>query len=392
MKRMLSWIVLGVFLLSCGIMFPSSGAANNPITIDMSSGTTPLPTPPPIRLSAITATNVDRIEAIYSWHVSDTVRTEDLLAISPDKKWVALTPRDGAPLHIQRLKWTPDGAFVPMGNGFSSFYLYQTAAVAFSPDSMHVAVANGADNSVLVFGLDDLPSEAKKQLLPIGDRPEAVAFTGDSQKLLIGTMAGANGSLQLRDLGTSSLESNIPAQALGEICSVAVSPDGKILAASSCGEPFTISTWDIDAGYRPLTHLAKSDQAGPCGAYACPGLRNVFAFNPASGEIASGFDFPRIAIHDPRTGKLTTSVTASAARESSSSGESISALAYTSDGSALVMLANQELQLIDAKRGNLLWHLQDPRPTTAVAISADSRLMVSLTGGGDLIFFGVPTQ
>ncbi len=390
-KRLLVWVVLMLFLLACGIAFPSGGGANNPITIDLASAVTPLPTPPPIRLSPITATNVDRIQDISTWHVSDTVRVDDLLAISPDKKWVALTPRDDNPLHIQRLSWPANDSFVPMGAGFSSFYLYLTTSVAFSPDSMHVAVANEADNSVLIFGLEDLPNSTKPQILPIGDRPVAVTFTGDSQKLIIAAPGAANGSLQLWDVGTGAFEREIPG-APGAVCSVALSPDDKLLAAGSCMEPFTISTWDIDAGYRPLTQLTKSDQAGPCGAYACPGQRNVFAFNPITGEIATGLDFPVISVHDPRTGKLSTSVTASPARDSSSGGESIGTLAYTSDGTILVMLANQELQLVDAKGGNLLWHLQDPRPTTAVAISADSRLMVSLTGGGDIILFGVPTR
>ncbi len=392
MKRMLSWIVVGVFLLSCGIMMPSNGAGSKSISIVISSGATPLPTPAPISLSPISATNADQIQVIYSFHVSDTVRIEDLLAISPDKNWVALTPKDGSPLHVQRLKWTPVGSFVPMGNGFTSFYLYRTAALAFSPDSAHLAVANEADNSVLVFGLNDLPSEANKTLLPIGDRPEAVTFTKDSQNLIIGTPGGANGSLQFWDLGTSSLEREIPAQVPGAVCSAGISPDGKILAAGNCTEPFAISTWDLQGGYTALAQLARSDQAGACGADPCPGQRNVFAFNPESGEIASGLDFPVISVHDPRTGKLSTSVTTPPAGESSNSGEFISALAYTSDGAVLVMVANGELQLIDTKEGKLLWHPEESRPVTGVAISADSKLMVSLNAGGDIFFWGVPAK
>lgn len=392
MKRMLAWIVVAAFLLACGITFPSNGGAGNPISIVLSSGTTPLPTPPPISLSPINPTNADQMQVIYAIHVSDTVRTEDLLAISPDKNWIALTPRDGAPLHVQRLKWAPDGSFVPMGNGFTSFYLYRTASLAFSPDAMHLAVANEAGNSVLVFDLDDLPSEAKSHPLPIGDLPGTVTFTGDSRKLIVGTAGFGSGSLQVWDLGTSSLERAIPVQSPGEICSARLSPDGKILAAGNCTEPFTISTWEIDGGYAPLTQLTKSDKTGPCGADACPGQRNVFAFNPANGEIASGIDFPLISIRDPRTGKLSTSVTTPAARQSSNSGQSIRALAYTSDGAILVLVANQELQLIDARNGTLLWHPQDPSPITAVAISADSKLLVSMNANGDMLFWGVRTR
>ncbi len=387
MKRMLSLFILGLFLISCGAITPSS----SPMTVVVPFNVTPIPTPSPVSLSPINAGNVDQIQTVYAIHVSDTERTEDVLAISTDKKWVALTPKNGAPLHVQRLKWTPDGSFVPMGNGFTSFYLYQTASVAFSPDSMHFALANQADNSVLVFGLDDLPNEAKKTVLPIGDRPEAVTFTKDSQKLIVGTQGGANDSLQLWDVGTASLERKISADAPGGLCSAAISPGGKTLAAGSCANPFDISTWDVGNNYTLLSQITSSDQAGSCTG-PCPGQNNAFAFNPATGEIASGIDFPIITIHDPNTGKLSTSVTMHPAGDSSNGIDTVSALAYTSDGASLVMVANQELQLVDAKEGKLLWHPADPMSITAMTISADSKLLVTLDTAGDMIFWGVPAK
>ncbi len=384
MKRMLSLFVLGFFLVSCGAMNPK------PITIVIPFDATPIPTPPPISLSPINAGNVDQIQTLFTNQVNLEARAEDVLVISPNKMWVTLAPKDGAPLTLLRLKWAPDGSFVPMINGYSRFFLYRTTSLAFSPDSMHYVVANEADNSVLVFGLDDLPN-TPKTVLPIGDRPVAVTFTKDSQKLIIGTQRGVNGSLQLWDLGTASLERKISADAPSGVCNAAISPDGKILAAGDCMNTFDISTWDVDNGYTPLSQLAKSDQAGPC-TDPCPEQRNIFAFNPATGEIASGFDFPRISIHDPRTGKLSTSVTTHPVGDSSNGGDSISALAYTSDGAMLVMAANQGLQLIDAKNGDLLWHYEDSKRISAVAISADSKLLISVNTDGDMIFWGVPVR
>jgi len=368
------------------------------LSIIVSSGITntervEISTPPPYTysLSPINAGNLDRIQSLYSIHVNGDAHAEDLLAISPDKKWVALTPKDGAPLHIQRLKWATDGSFVPMGNGFTTFFLYQTASVAFSPDATHFAVANEADNTVLVFDLDDLPNDAKKTVLPIGDRPETLTFTKDSQKLIIGTQGGVNGSLQLWDFGTASLEREISTDVPGGVCSAAISPDGKILAAGYCTKTFDISTWEVDNGYTPLSLLAASDLVGSC-TDPCLNQRNVFAFNPATGEIASGIDFPRISIHDPRTGKLSKSVTTRPAGNSSNGGNSVSTLAYTSDGAILVMAANQEIQLIDAKNGDLLWHYEDPKRITAVTISADSKLLISINADGDMVFWGVPAK
>jgi WD40 repeat protein len=330
-----------------------------------------------------------QIQTLYTIHVSGDAHAEDLLAISPDKKWVALTPKDGAPLHVQRLKWTPDDSFVPMGNGFTTFFLYQTTSLAFSPDSMHLAVANGADNSVLVFESVDLPDEGKKSVLSIGARPAAVTFTKDNQKLIVGTQSGMGGSLQLWDLATASLERVIPMDASGGVCSVAISPDGKILAAGSCAQPFELSIWDVDTGYTPLSQPARLDAPGTC-AGDCPDQHNIFAFNPATGEIASGAGFPRISILDPRTGKNSASVSAHAAGAALQGGETVSTLVFSSDGAMLVMAANQEIQLMDAGNGNVLWHHADPKRISAVSISADSKLMISMNADGDLVFWGVP--
>ena len=389
MKRVLSLIILGFFLVSCGAKSPFNAAKGKPNTVVLSFDATPKPTPPPINLSPINAGNVDQIKSLYKIHLNEDPRAEDLLAISPDKMWAALTPKDGAPLHLQRLKWAPDDSFVPMGNGFSTFYLYRTASLAFSPDATHVAIANGADNSVLVYELVDLPSEGEQTVLSVGDRPESITFTKDSQKLVIGTQNGAEGSLQLWNLKTASIEREISRNMPGGVCSAAISPDGKILAAGYCTKTFNISTWEVDKDYTPLSQLTGLDRVGPC-TDPCPHQRNIFAFNPVTGEIASGFDFPHISIHDPRTGKLNAIVTTNPVGDTLNGGDSVSALAFTSDGAILVIAASQELQLIDAKDGKLLWHHEDPKPITAATISADSKLLTSVNSDGDWVFWGVP--
>jgi WD40 repeat protein len=314
-----------------------------------------------------------------------------LLAISPDKLWVALTPKDGAPLNLLRLKWAPDGSFVPMIDGWSRFLLYKTVSLAFSLDATHFAVANGANNSVLVFDRLGLPNDSKKTVLSIGDRPEAVTFTKDSQKLVIGTQSGTEGSLQLWDLKTASLEREISRNAPGGVCSAAISPDGKILAAGYCAKPFDISTWEVDNGYTPLSQPAGLDPVGPC-VDPCQDQHNIFAFNPVIGQIASGADFPRISIQDPRTGKNSATVITHPAGNSLNGGNSVSALAFTSNGTILMMAANQELLLIDAKNGNLLWRHEDPKRIAAISISADSKLLISVNADGDMVFWGVPAR
>ena len=390
MKRVHFLIILGLFLVSCRGINPFSTGGGNPITNGVQFDATPVPTPPPYNLSPINAGNVDQIQTIYTQHVNWDSYAEYLLAISPNKMWVALTPKNGAPLYLQRLKWTSDDSFVPKGNGYSNFYLYQTTSLAFSLDSMHFAIANATDNSVLVFDLTDLPTDAKKTVLPIGDRPEALTFTQDNQKLIIGTDGGVNGSLQLWDFGAASLQQVISGNRLAGVCRAAISPDGKILAAGSCAN-FEILTWKVDNRFKPLPQLAESLPVSPC-IDPCSDQYNVFAFNPATGELASAIDFPNISIHNPLTGQNSKNLTTQPVVGSLNGGDAVTSLAFTSDGSILVMAANQELQLINAQTGNLLWHHEDPKRIAAVAISADSRLLISINADGDMVYWGVLTR
>jgi len=388
MKRsVLALIVLVLFLVSCQNPFDPAGA--KPITIRVQLEVTPVPTLLPYNLSPINASNIAQIQQLYMIQLSKE-RTQDLLAISPDKKWIAASRKDGAPLYIQRLKWNLDGSFVPKGDGGTTFFLYKTTSLAFSPDSMSVAIANGADNSVLIFSLVDLPNENNKIVLPIGARPQAVAFTKDSQSLIVGTWGGSQAALQLWNIGTASLEREISGETLDSVCSTAVSPDGKILAVGSCAT-FDISTWDIDNSYAPLSRLDRLDSADAC-SDPCPEQGNIFAFNPTTGELVSAVNFPNISIHDPRTGKSSSIVTTQPIGAGPNGGDAISALAFAAEGDILVMAANQEIQLIDAKSGHLLWHYADPKHTTAVAISADSTFMVSFNVDGEMVFWGIPPR
>jgi WD40 repeat protein len=387
-KRIFFLSILGFFLVSCGFLNPSGTAA--PITIELQIEITPVPTRPPYNLPPINASNVNQLQPLYIIRLQGE-RTEDLLAISPDKKWTAAGRKYNGPINIQRLKWNSESSFVPQGDGFTTFFLYKTTALAFSPDSMQVAIANSADNTVLVFSLVDLPNESDRIVLPIGARPQAVVFTKDSQKLIVGTWGGSGQAvLQLWDIGTASLEQEISGEPLDSICSAALSPDGKILAAGSCAT-FDISTWDVDNGYTPLSQLAGADAADSC-PFPCPEQRNIFGFNPATGEIVSAVNFPGISIHDPRTGNISATIITQPAGAGSNGGDTINALAFTSDGAMLVMAANQEIQFIDAKNGNLVWRYADPKHTNVVAISADSTLMLSLNVDGEMVFWGVPSR
>jgi WD40 repeat protein len=387
MKRVLSLIIFGFFLVACGFINPSGKAG--PITIGVQVDVTLAPTPLPYNLLPINASNVSEIQPLYTMHLQGE-RIEDLLAISPDKKWVAVGRKNNGPINIQRLKWDSESSFVPKGDGFTTFFLYKTTSLAFSPDSMRVAIANGADNTVLIFSLADLPDESDKIVLPIGARPQAVAFTKDSQKILVGTWGGSQAALQLWDIGTASLEQEISGESLDSVCSAALSPDGKILAAGSCAT-FDISTWDVENGYAPLSQLAGLDAADDCPS-PCSKQRNIFGFNPTTGALVSGVNFPTILIHDLRTGNISATVTTQSARAGSNGGDTVGALAVASDGAILVMSVNQQVWLIDAKNGNVLWYYADPKRTNAVAISTDSRLMVSLNVDGDLVFWGIPSR
>lgn len=411
MKSAISLVILGFFLVSCAqntkapspqpsatvsktltvipTVTPVALAPTVTVSITKRFDNTPTTTAPaPISLSPISVENADQIQPLFTYHVPWDALSYGLVAVSPDAKWVALAPKYSSQLYILPLAWTPDRSIIPSIDTASSYaYKFRTESLAFSPDSGYLAVA-GENDSVTVYDLEHM--DRIKTLSKL-DWPSAVTFMKDSKTLVIGTQRGPGGSLEIWDIQTSSLKRVISLDVThGGICSVAVSPDGSILAAGYCSWIFDISTLDIEKDFAPIARLAGLDEVRYC-AHLCTDNRNIIAFNPSTGDIASGTNYDRIPIQNPRTGKLSGIIHSAFVDYLGYEIGPVNSLAFTSDGGVLG-IAGSRLTLRNTNDGRLLWSHRYLYPSyaSAMAITADSRLLISIDSDGNIEFWGIP--
>lgn len=343
-----------------------------------------------ITLSPINAGNIELIQPLFTHQVSWDPISYGLVAISPNGKWVALATKYSSQLYLLPLKWETNYSIVPtIDVELSRVYKLRTESIAFSPDSAYLAVA-GNDNSVTVF---DLENANNIKNFDVGNWTSAVSFIRDSKTLAIGTMRGYEGSLQIIDLETGTTKYEISKNtSSGGICSVSVSPDGKILAIGYCTNVFDISTWDIDKNYEYIARLTGIDEVNTTCPHFCTDNRNIIAFNPVTGDIASGTNYGRIPLQDTHSGKLRT-IISTVVRDGDVAYDAspINALAFTPDGEMLVIGTTPEIQIRSVKDGELLWSNNESQHyLTAMAISADARLMISVNSAGEVKFWGIP--
>jgi WD40 repeat protein len=112
-------------------------------------------------------------------------------------------------------------------------------ALAFSPDGKTLAA--GGYQEVLLW---DLAGAKLAQRIAAGGQVGAVVFLKDGKTLVVGEgTPGASGAVRLVDLqsGKETFRSDLPKDV---VCSLALSPDGKLLAASGAYRPAHV--WNVD--------------------------------------------------------------------------------------------------------------------------------------------------
>lgn len=409
MKIIISSVIISLFLASCGFNSRAPSATSTSVVptdvtiTSVSQSPVPKNTETPridntptspaakaITLSPINTENIERIQLLFTHQLSWEAISYGLVAISPNGKWVALATKYSSQLYLLSLIWKPNNSIVPSIDVESlRIYKLRTESIAFSPDSAYLAVA-GNDNSVSVL---DLENPNKIRTFDIGNWTSAVSFVRDSKTLAVGTMRGYEGSLQIIDLETGTTKYEISKNtSSGGICNVGVSPDGKVLAIGYCTNVFDISTWNIDKNYEYIARLTGIDEVNTNCPHFCTDNRNIIAFNPLTGDIASGTNYDRIPLQDTHSGKLRT-IISTVVREGDVAYDAspINALAFTPDGEMLVIGATPEIQIRSVKDGELLWSTtESPYYITAVAMNADARLMISVNSDGEVKFWGIP--
>jgi WD40 repeat protein/serine/threonine-protein kinase RIO1 len=232
-------------------------------------------------------------------------------------------------------------------------------AVAFSPDGRSLA-SGGQDGSIRIWPATD-PSPLN--VLRGVDGLSAVAFSPDGQ--LVAVVPKRGGSIELWNARTVERIHRL-GRADASVAMVAFNPDGRLLAAAdgSAGAAAGVPVWRVDSGEL----VATVGDAGEAIASA--------RFSPEGARILTVSVPGRVAAWDVAGGKKIHAYAARVQPAFSRAG-AVFGLDGTRVGGGVG-------QVFDATTGRLLASEVRPRPTTAIAASADGRLMAVGVPLGDV--------
>jgi len=131
----------------------------------------------------------------------------------------------------------------------------QVRGLAYSPDGKFLAA--GAMNEKGSVNLIDLASGGVRTLPSENCVVEALAFSSDGRKLIVGNWKG---SIQVFDLPSGELSATLKGHS-SVVCGLTLSPDGKTLA--SCSHDRTIKFWDFAAAHPPETRTIGHTRDAP---------------------------------------------------------------------------------------------------------------------------------
>jgi WD40 repeat protein len=209
-----------------------------------------------------------------------------------------INPLPHRPGRVTGLAWSADGRSLASGGGDGAFRLWDPATgtelrrwdgakraavfLALSPDGR--TLAGGAPGQPV--RLWDPATGKERRCLPErpGDPAGCVAFTPDGRGVVVGYQGG---DVRFWDVATGA-EGRAFGGSGGAVVAVALSPDGKLLAAAT---EDSLSLWDVGTG--TLRHRWQQVRAGA-----------ALAFAPDGGLIASAGEDGLVALCDTATGEL----------------------------------------------------------------------------------------
>ncbi|WP_101605732.1 WD40 repeat domain-containing protein [Amycolatopsis sp. BJA-103] len=247
--------------------------------------------------------------------------TVTAVALSPDKRSLALAAHDGAGVAGTFLlqRWDISDPTAPKLT--ASTEVKPTYSLAFSPDGKTFASGHD-DGPIQLWDVGDPQRFAEPRTLPVGDGTVwSLAFTPDG-RTLVGSQGLSSSAVTLWDVADPkrpSLVSTLRPDA-GALFKMALSPDGRTVAAGSSDR--NVYLWDI-ADRAHAVRLAKLG-GNPEGV-------GHLAFGPAGRELAaSAFRTVRVwDLADPRNPVERAQLTGFAA--------TVNSVAYRDDGQTLAI-------------------------------------------------------
>lgn len=305
-----------------------------------------------------------------------TVDNQIFLAFSPDGKTLAIRTTPLQLIDVATGKKLP----LPDHEG------ERPIAVVFSPDSQRLALATSGDvvlycelaTGKVVHKLSGYSSGAANfaNQDEFGNGAGSIAFSLDGAKLA-GT--GPAGTVRLWDMTTGKALDLTGAGHAGEVVSLAVSTDGKLLASG--GGDNTVRVWDRSTG-KELHRFTgpkggNSDQTGRPVA----GASFAVAFAPNGKTLAAGWTNGSIQLWDLATGKGLHQL-------SGGHDAVVNALAFSRDGKRLASTGwDGRAFWWDVERGKVFYKLAGPQagapmdgggevqPPRHGALSPDGRML-----------------
>jgi WD40 repeat protein len=246
---------------------------------------------------------------------------------------------------------------------WQSEYHWGASWVTFSPDDKVLVTASGSAGTASHVGLwDAATGKALHPQLGHIARVTGLALSKDGASL---ASTSTDGTLRLWDPTTGKEQKRIKAETSKPFLCVALAPDGKTVATGTQSgvDPMLVQMWDAGTG-KELRRFGKGIQN-----------LNAVAISPDGKTLAACGTGDKVLLFDPDTGKDKGELEAKGAGWMSS-------LAFSPDGSMLVTgHAVKEAWVWDLATGGPAHILKHKGTVRAVAFSADGQMVA--TGAAD---------